>query len=407
MPMTKATPSTLLITHTDRDGILSGAALLRALETTTEPQSQPHVLLTQGSFLAFELEDLMESGRIYNNIFVCDTYWHPAHADRLSAGFRTLLAPGGTLTWIDHHPSSVEGEAQMRDLLPGLRTLIRGDHEGIHEAVSLVIRLFDLDGDPLADGLLAAAQLRWTRRGELIPPPVQAWLNVIDGLSRTPDLPADEATQIVRFLAKGFEIPVPPGLQPQGRHIEACRARSRELAQQPWSHLPSVAGGWGILLDLREEPLAIAYELQWALFQNAERRVDYFVVQESTANVHYVSGPRARLERDRLERTGHPDLRVGTFHKGTKGERRTRFQRGVDLTYMTRRRPAAALLGTWIDAHPYLVKAPWTMDCLNDQALHKTAEGIGKAMVGMLQTYGWTDEDRRWKGGYRRTALTA
>jgi len=405
--MTKATPSTLLITHTDRDGVLSGAALLHALEMTSEPRSLPHVLLTQGSFLAFELEDLVESGQAYDNIYVCDTYWHPVHADRLSAGFRGLLSPGGTLTWIDHHPSSVEGESRMRDLLPGLRTLIRGDHEGVHEAVSLVIRHFGLEGDPLADDLLGAAQLRWTRRGEPIPTSVQAWLNVIDGLSRTPDLPGDEAAQIVLCLAKGFETPIPLGLLPQGRHIEACRIRSRELVQQAWTHLPSVDGGWGLLLDLREEPLAIAYELQWALFQNAERRIDYFVVQESTANVHYVSGPRARLERDRLECAGYPDLRVGTFHKGAKGVRRTRFQKGIDLTYMTRRRPTSGLLGTWIHAHPYLVKAPWIMNSLDAQTIHLAGEGIGKAMLAMLQAYGWSDEDRRWKGSYQRTARSA
>ena len=405
--MTKASISTLLVTHTDRDGILSAASLLRGLKLAGNDPALPHVLITQGSFLAFELEDLAETGRRYQSIYACDTYWHPVHAERITAGFQALLAPGGTLTWIDHHPSSVDGEAQMEALLPGLRTLIRGDHEGVHEAVSLVIRHFALEDDPLANDLLGAAQLRWTRKGEPTPEPVQQWLNVIDGLGRTPDLPAAEAAQIVHCLAHGFEAPIPDGLLSQSKHVEACRVRTRELVHQEWMHLPSVDGGWGLLLDLRDEPLAIAYELQWSLFQASERRIDYFVVQESDANVHYVSGPRARLERDRLERSGCLPLRVGTHHKGTKGTRRTRFQMGIDLGYMTRRQPAPELLGTWIDAHPYLVKAPWINDQSDGFKLRQAGEAIGEAMVAILRNYGWKDLDRRWNNTPRRASSTA
>ena len=402
--------STLLLTHTDRDGVLSGAALLRALKKMPSIEAPPQILLTQGSFLAFELEDLALAGRRYQSIYACDTYWHPIHADRIAAGFHALLAPGGTLTWIDHHPSSVEGESRMRELLPTLQSLIRGDREGVHEAVSLVIRHFDLGDDPVADDLLAAAQLRWTRKGEPTPESVQQWLNVIDGLGRTPDLSAEDAVTIVRSLSEGFGTPIPEGLLPQASLVESCRVRTRELAQREWPHLPSVDGGWGLLLDLRGEPLAIAYELQWALFQAADRKVDYFVVQESDAIVHYVSGPQARQERDRLERSGCPHLRVGTHHKGskgTKGRRRTRFQLGIDLAYMTRRRPAPELLGTWIDAHPYVVKAPWVANRVDGARLSQVGEGIGQAMVAMLTNYGWTDLDRRWQHTSRHDSPSA
>ena len=399
--------STLLVTHTDRDGVLSGAAFLRALKKAPCAEAHPHVLLTQGSFLAFELEGLAQTGERYQSIVVCDTYWHPVHAERISAGFQALLAPGGTLTWIDHHPSSVEGEPRMREFLPGLQSLIRGDREGVHEAVSLVIRHFGLGDDPVADDLLAAAQLRWTRKGEPTPESVQQWLNVIDGLGRTPDLSAEAAATIIRSLSDGFGTPIPEELLPQARLIESCRARTKELAQREWPHLPSVDGGWGLLLDLREEPLAIAYELQWELFQAADRKVDYFVVQESNAVVHYVSGPRARQERDRLEGSGCPHLRVGTHHKGTKGRRRSRFQMGIDLAYMTRRRPAPELLGTWIDAHPYVVKTPWIANQVDGECLRQAGEGIGQAMVVMLTNYGWTDLDRRWQNTFRRDSPSA
>ena len=405
--MTKPNSSTLLITHTDRDGLLSGAALLRALQMGPKAEIIPHILLTQGSFLAIELEDLAAAGCHYQNIFVCDTYWHPVHAERITAGFRALLASGGTLTWIDHHPSSVDGKARMQELLPGLQTLIRGDREGVHEAVSLVIKHFALENDPVAQDLLGAAQLRWTRRGEPTPETVQQWLNVIDGLARKPDLPADEAAEIVRCLANGAEAPIPEGLLPQAKLIEACRVRTNELVHQAWTTLPSVDGGWGLLLDLRDEPLAIAYELQWLLFKAANRRIDYFVVQESNSIVHYVSGQSARKERDLLERSGSPNLRVGTHHKGTKGTRRTRYQMGIDLAYMTRRRPAPELLGSWIDAHPYVVKAPWIPNQLNGVHLRQAGEAIGQAMVAMLKNYGWVDEDRRWRGPYREAGLTA
>ena len=405
--MLKETPSNLVVTHTDRDGILSGAALLRALQLAPNAGPLPQVLLNQGSFLAFELEDLVEAGHRYQSIFVCDTYWHPIHSHRIAAGFQALLAPGGELTWIDHHPSSLDGEAPMRELLPGLQTSIRGDREGVHEAVSLVVKRFALAGDPVAEDLLSAAQLRWTRRGEATPSPVQQWLNVIDGLGRTPDLPAEEAAQIVRCLAHGFETPIPEGLLPQGKLIESCQVRTLELAQYEWKLLPSVDSGWGLLLDLREEPLAIAYELQWELFKASGRRIDYFVVQESDAIFHYVSGPRACQERDRLERSGCPSLRVGTHHKGTKGTRRTRFQMGIDLAYMTRRRPAPELLGPWIDAHPYVVKAPWIPTQVDGTQLQQAGEGIGQAMVAMLKNYGWTDADRRWRSSLREAGLTA
>ena len=405
--MTNSPTSTLLVTHTDRDGVLSGAALLRALQTAAMAEASPQILLTQGSFLVFELEDLAQQGQRFQSIFACDTYWHPVHAGRLAAGFRALLAPGGTLTWIDHHPSSVEGESQMQALLPGLHTLIRGDREGVHEAVSLVIRHFELGEDPVADDLLAAAQLRWTRNSEPTPEPVQAWLNVIDGLGRTPDLVAEDAAAIVRCLAHGFQTPIPEALLPQARLIEACRAHTKELARREWPQLPSVDGGWGLLLDLREHPLAIAYELQWALFQAADRKVDYFVVQESNAIVHYVSGPQARQERDRLERSGCPNLRVGTHHKGSRGRRRTRYQMGIDLAYMTRRCPASDLLGAWIDAHPYVVKVPWIRQSMDADLLREAGEGIGQAMVAMLRNYGWTDADRRWRGPSRRDSPTA
>lgn len=405
--MTNTNSATLLVTHTDRDGILSGAALLRALGMVADDAPRPHVLLTQGSFLAFELEDLVDAGHSYQSIFACDTYWHPMHAGRIAAGFQALLAPGGTLTWIDHHPSSVEGECQMKELLPGLRTLIRGDHEGVHEAVSLVVRHFSLEDDPIADGLLAAAHLRWTRKGESMPEAVQQWLNVIDGLARTPDLSAEAAVEIVYCLANGLETPIPDGLLPQAKLIEACRVRTMELAQYEWTRLPSVDGGWGLLLDLRDEPMAMAYELQWTLFQASGRKVDYFVVQESDANVHYVSGLLARQERDRLERSGCPSLRVGTNHKGTKGIRRTRFQMGIDLAYMTKRRPVPRLLGTWIDAHPYLVKAPWVTNRLDGAKLKHAGDGIGEAMVAMLRNYGWKDADRKWRGPFRPSGPTA
>jgi len=75
-------PLILIITHTDRDGLLSGAALLRALGGTPAPD----IILTQGCYLAEELDDLVASGRRYQAICVTDTYWHPQAAARIRGG---------------------------------------------------------------------------------------------------------------------------------------------------------------------------------------------------------------------------------------------------------------------------------------------------------------------------------
>ncbi|WP_005031466.1 hypothetical protein [Holophaga foetida] len=385
----QAPHSILLITHTDRDGILSGAALLRGLQ---EPSVD--LLLTQGSYLAFELEELLEAGCRYQHIYACDTYWHPAHAERLEAAFRGLLAPEGRLLWIDHHPSSVEGEAEMTARIPGIRTLIRGDREGVHEAVSLVVERFCLDDDDVAMDMLGAARLKWTRRGLPTPEPVQAWLDVIDGLSRHVDLPAADAEQLVRTLAQGFDTPIPAALEPLAHTTRACREHTEALKQQEWVRLPSVDGGWGLLLDLRHEPLAVAYELQYALFMASDRRIDYFVVQESNSVRHYVSGSRARIQRDRLEGDGLPALRVGTHHKGLRAAASFQARKGIDLAYMTRRRPAGQWLHPWIDAHPYLVKAAWLDSSRAEAPLEEAGRAIGAAMVTALSAFRWSDASR-------------
>ena len=104
----------LLITHTDRDGLLSGAALLRVLGATAAPD----IILTQGSYLAEELNDIVASGRRYQAIYVTDTYWHPETASRLHSGLSRLLDPGGEVAWIDHHSSSVNHADALRSALP-------------------------------------------------------------------------------------------------------------------------------------------------------------------------------------------------------------------------------------------------------------------------------------------------
>ena len=169
------------------------------------------------------------------------------------------------------------------------------------------------------------------------------------------------------------------------------------LARTDWPRLPSVDGGWGLLVDVRDEPLANAYVLSYGLFQASDRRIDYFVVAEHPGLVHYVSGTRARMERDRLERDRPAGLRVSSMHKGARRhlEATWRARAGIDLHYLTVRRPDPDTIRHWIDAHPYLVKAMWADGVLVDaQRVADTANLIGAAMLDVLTTYGWKDGDR-------------
>ncbi len=79
---------TLLVTHTDRDGVFSGAALLRALG---DPDG-PDVILTQGSYLADELEEIADAGRRYQRIFVCDSV---PRGERKRGSTWATWSPGG------------------------------------------------------------------------------------------------------------------------------------------------------------------------------------------------------------------------------------------------------------------------------------------------------------------------
>jgi len=211
MDTNPCTPPILVITHTDRDGLLSGAAVLRALGVTPAPD----IILTQGSYLAEELDDVVSSGRRYQAICVTDTYWHPQAAGRLHTGLRELLNPGGKVAWIDHHPSSVEHADALQSVLPlSSRSRIIGDRDGKFEAVSLVAESFSLAQDPVAADLVKAARNGWSRNREPVPAGVQRWMEVVDGLARTPELPADEAVDIVRALSRGFDAPIPAHLEP-------------------------------------------------------------------------------------------------------------------------------------------------------------------------------------------------
>jgi hypothetical protein len=388
--------STLLVTHTDRDGIFSGAALLRVLG---DPDG-PDVCMTQGSYLADELQEIADAGRTYQRLYVCDTYWHTPHADRLIAGIRRLLAPGGTIAWIDHHPETVEHEPTMRREL-GLseQSKILGDRAGKHEAVSLVAATFDAFRDPVVSDLLKATARGWERNGEAVPYPVQRWLRVVDGLPRFPELPPTWAAEIVRRLARGFDTEIPELLEPLESCSEDVERRTAELlARTDWPRLPSVDGGWGLLLDLRAERLANAYVLAYGLFQASDRSIDYFVVAENPGLIHYVSGTRARVERDRLERDRPAGLRVSTMHKGARRNTSAtwRARSGIDLQYLTVRKPAPDAVAHWIDAHPYLVKGLWAEGVgVDTRRVAATAGEIGATMVDVLANYGWSEADRR------------
>jgi hypothetical protein len=382
----------LLITHTDRDGLFSGAALLRSLREFTHPE----VLVTQGIYLASELEELVDSGRHYSAIYITDTYWHPFHAERVVASLKDLLLPGSKIAWIDHHPSSVENEPKIqRDLPLSAFSRIVGDRDGKHEAVSLVAEAFDTATDPVVASLLKAVFNGWARNREPVPPMVERWLAVVDGLARCPELPPEQASDIVRCLAQGFECPIPDHLLPLEARTRAVKARTSELFQtSEWMRLPSADGGWGVLLDLHDEPDVNAYELAVALSRASQGRIDYFVTQEHPGLVHYVSGAGARRERDARERGGMPNLRVSTLHKGGRGKKATwRAAKGIDLVYLTRRRPVPDLLGPWIDAHPYIVKAPWCSEVRSETITHAAAR-IGEEMRTVLNHFGWTDADR-------------
>ena len=384
----------LVITHTDRDGLFSAAALLRALGAP----DGPHVLLTQGSYLAEELEDLAATAKTWDRIFVCDTYWHAPAASRLVAALHRIRAPGGTLTWIDHHPATVEHEAWMRQTI-GLdaQSLVLGDRAGKHEAVSLVARAFGSTQDPVVSDLLKATASHWLRTGEPEPSNVTCWLRIVDALPRFPELAAEAAAQIVRHLARGFDTAPPPALWPlEAMSAEVERQTSRLADPQRWSRLPSVDGGHGLLLDLSAEPLANTYVVARTLFDSSDRRVDYFVTAEHPGLVHYVSGEQARRERDRLELNRPAGLKVSTMHKGGRWLRSAswRAQNGIDLSYLTRRRPGRDI-ERWIDAHPYLVKGMWREGVLVDAArIQATASEVGAAMLEVLQRLGWQDGDR-------------
>ena len=387
--------STLLITHTDRDGLLSGAALLRGLSAAPAPE----VLITQGSYLAAELEDLAVAHHRFEKIYVTDTYWHPPLAERVVGGLQAILAPGGTIAWIDHHPSSVEHEAGMRAQLSlSSESSIIGDRAGKTEAVSLVTEVFGLAQDPVGSSLLKAVANGWTRSGGVMPAEVAAWMDVVDGLSRCPDLPAAHAADIVRGLARGFETPVPAHLEPLAELTRKVRSRTSVLAGQAWLRLPTVEGGYGVFLDLHDETEVNTYELAIGLYRASGGYIDYFITQENPAGVHYVSGTSARRERDALESGGGlPPLRVSTMHKGRNGKGASwRTRHGIDLAYLTRRQPASEFLGPWIDAHPYLVKAPWKRpgEPQAPDRLDQVAELIGTGMRDMLTTFGWCDADR-------------
>jgi len=387
---------TLLITHSDRDGLLSGAALLRALGDTKDTE----ILVTQGSYLAFELEDLLASGRRYNAIYATDTYWHPRHAQRVVMALKALLVPGGQITWVDHHPSSVDGEVQIQRELPvSERTKIIGDRQGKFEAVSLVAESFNTLNDPVTQSFLKAISNGWLRNREPVPQCVQDWMAVVDGLARSPELPARIAGNVVRELAEGFDHPVPIELRVLGDRTQVIRARTSELLEsREWPTLPSVDGGCGVLLDLREEPDVNAYELSYQLFRESERQIDYFVVEEHPGLVHYVSGNAARAERDAKERRGWPDLRVSTFHKGGRWGGTWRSGQGIDLAYLVRQFPNPLYLGPWINAHPYLIKAAWKPQIpLGIDLVRQTAEEIGQHMKCVLGRYGWSNIDRKFR----------
>jgi hypothetical protein len=391
----------LLITHTDRDGILSGAMLLRGLSGHGDV-SDVLVLLTQGAYLAEELEELVAAGYRFRRMLFTDTYWVPAQAARICEAIERLRAPGADVEWFDHHPSTAENERWMREHLRlAPRSLIIGDRgkpgrRGRRESVSIVREAFGLSDE----GSVRLEQVARGGRGVDIAalhrePDVAPWLAAIDGLSFFPEYPPEYAADLVRGLMSAFAEPPPAHsvpLQEQAR--EATRNVGRALMDGKFPSFPTVDRGCGVLVDLRPWHPVNAYSLQWELFAGSQGRIDLLLSLESGMTRHYVSGARARQARDAREGTNLPRLRVATFHRGSRRQNHGRRRRALDLRGLICRAPAKHLV-RWIDAHPYLIKAEWREGRgRSEEEVRELCALVQAEAQRFVSEISWSDEDR-------------
>jgi len=73
-----------------------------------------------------------------------------------------------------------------------------------------------------------------------------------------------------------------------------------------------------------------------------------------------------------------------------------RARRGIDLHYLAIRKPAPGAIGSWIEAHPYLIKGLWRDGVVVDRtSIAEVAADVAAAMADVLGTFGWSDADRR------------
>lgn len=399
----------LLVTHTDRDGILSGALLLRGLSRYGDT-SDVHILLAQGCYLVDELEELAEDGYRFSRILFTDIYFHPPDARRIVAAIERLRLPGADVEWFDHHPSSAENESWLRrELRLTPRSLIISDrgkpgYGGRRESVSIVRQAFGLKD---RESVRLEQVARGGRGVDLAAlhrePDIARWLEAIDGLSYVPNHPPDQAAALVRELAAGFSNPPPDHVRPLRELARLATANvGRALMDGRFASFPTVDLGRGTIVDLRAWYPVSAYSLQWELFDESHGLIDLFICIESGKTMHYVSGRRARRKRDQLEGTGRPKVGIGTFHRGSSRPIRGRTRRALDLAGLVARCPASELVN-WVDAHPYLVKAEWKPgagECEKD--IDTLCREIRIAAQEYLAAIAWSDRDRHHP--YRRWA---
>ena len=392
----------LLVTHTDRDGILSAALLLRALSRYGNA-ADVHILMTQGAYLADELEELVDAGHRFSRLCFTDTYFFPVDADRIAAAVARLRLPGADVEWFDHHPSSADNEPLLRELLClSPRSLIIGDRgkpgfSGRRESVSIVRQAFGLKDaesiklENVARGGRGIDIAALHREADVAP-----WLAVIDGLTYVPEFPPEDAVSIIRSLSTGFATPPPAQTQLlQDRALRATANVGRALMDGKFPSFPTVDGGKGVVADLRPWFPINAYTLQWELFAESHGLVDLFVSVESGWSLHYVTGSRARRKRNLREGLGKPTIRIATFHRGTSGRNTTRPRRALDLRGLIRRRPGAQYV-RWIDAHPYLVKTEWRAEIAapGDEEVIAVCNDVQQMAQEYVAEIRWSNKDR-------------
>ena len=175
----------------------------------------------------------------------------------------------------------------------------------------------------------------------------------------------------------------------------------KALIEGRFSTFPTIDRGVGMIVDLRDWFPINAYSLQWELFAKSQGRIDLILSLERGETRHYVSGRRARRARDLREGSSRPRVRLATFHRGSRSNSHRFRRRPLDLRGLIEGDPASHLV-SWIDAHPYLVKAEWL-------AGHGEAESEVEELCALIQAaaqrhiaaISWGDQDR-YRPYYRR-----